>query len=243
MPSSEQDTYYLKKEGDDFFRRNFGGKEPPRLRPAKVNILEQIDALGVAGLAVLEYGCCYGDLLAVLAEQSAGRVCVGVEASVEALQFGRARYGSQVQFHHGTIADNALNQAGESRGRFDLVIVDDVFGWVSRETLYQSMANIDQALAEGGHLFIRDFYPMGKLKNRNHHVADAEVFNFKVPGSHASLFEASGLYEIVSQRTYVDQTEMSSTYQSARQFGTRWADTVLRKSSTGYYHPVERVKP
>jgi len=242
MPTSEQDNYYLEKEGDDFFRRNFSGKEPPRLRPAKVTILDQLDALGVAGGPALEYGCCYGDLLAVLGEQSAGRLCVGVEASLEAVKFGQARYGAQVQFHHGTIADNPLNQAPEFRGRFDLVIVDDVFGWVSRETLFQSIANIDQVLAEGGHLFIRDFYPVEKLKNRNHHVADAEVFNYKIPGSHARLFEWSGMYEIVSQRVYVDQTEMSAGYQSARAFGSRWADTVLRKSAHGYYQAVERAK-
>ena len=242
MQTSEQDRYYLRKEGDDFFRRNFGGKEPPRLRPAKVGIFEQIDALGIAGKAVLEYGCCYGDLLAVLAEQMPGRLCAGVEASHEALEFGRSRYGARVQFHHGTIADNPLNRAEDSRGRFDLVVVDDVFGWVSRETLFQSIASIDQVLAEGGHLFIRDFYPIEKLKNRNHHVADAEVFNYKIPGSHARLFEWSGMYEIVSQRVYVDQTEMSAGYQSARAFGSRWADTVLRKSAHGYYQLVERAK-
>ncbi len=242
MPTSEQDSYYLTREGDDFFRRNFGGKEPPRLRPAKVGIYEQIDALGIAGGAVLEYGCCYGDLLAVLAEQSPGRVCVGVEASLEAVTFGQARYGPRVQFHHGTIADNPLNRAAASARRFDLVVVDDVFGWVSRETLLQSIACIDQVLAEGGHLFIRDFSPIEKLKNRNHHVADVELFNYKIPGSHARLFETSGMYEIISQRIYVDRTEMSAGYQSAQQFGTRWADTVLRKSAGGYYQLVERAK-
>ena len=242
MTTSEQDNYYLKKEGDDFFRRNFGGKEPPRLRTAKVSIHEQIGALGIAGDAVLEYGCCYADLLAVLAEESPGRFCAGVEASLEAVKFGQARYGSKVEFHHGTIADNSLNRAPEFAGRFDLVIVDDVFGWVSRETLFQSIANINEVLKEGGHLFIRDFYPIEKIKNRNHHIADAEVFNYKIPGSHSRMFESSGLYEIISQHIFVDTTDMSAGYKSARKFGTRWADTVLRKDSTGYYQLVERLK-
>ena len=241
MRSSAQDDYYLTKEGDDYFQRNFGGKEPPRLRPAKIAIHEQITALGIAGAAVLEYGCCYGDLLAVLAEEKPGRLCVGIEASEGAAAFGRKLSGAAVQFHHGTIAANPVNSDPDFLGRFDLVVVDDVFGWVSRETLFQSLANIDQMLAEGGHLFIRDFYPIEKLKNRNHHIADAEVFNYKIPGSHARLFESSGLYEIVSQRIWVDQTPMSAGYKSNRQFGSRWADTVLRKSSTGYYQPVEKI--
>lgn len=240
MQRSAQDDYYLTKEGDDYFQRNFGGKEPPRLRMHKISIHEQIVELGVAGKAVLEYGCCYGDLLAVLAEEP-GRLCVGIEASSDAVAFGRRHYGEMVQFHHGTIAENPVNAAPEYRGRFDLVIVDDVFGWVSRETLFQSFANIDQMLAEGGHLFIRDFYPIEKLKNRNHHVADAEVFNYKIPGSHARLFENAGLYEIISQRIWIDKTPMSTTYKGNRQFGSRWADTVLRKSTTGYYQAVEKI--
>jgi len=241
MQTSEQDNYYLTKEGDAFFRRNFGGKEPPRLRAPKATILEQIDALNAGGKAVLEYGCCYGDLLAALSEQSPERLSVGVEASHEALELGRRLYGANVKFHHGTIADNDLNRRAEFQNRFDLVIVDDVFGWVSRETLFQSITNIDQMLAEGGHLFIRDFYPIEKLKNRNHHIADAEVFNYKIPGSHARLFEISGLYEIVSQRIYVEQASMFAGYKSERAFGSRLADTILRKSVTGYYQPVKGI--
>ena len=235
MKKSKQDTHYFEHEGDNFFKRNFAGKTPPQLRGPKVSILEQILSAGKSFPRVLEYGCNYGDLLNRFLELGVSTYCVGVEASSSAIAFGRELYADRVVFHHGTIAENPINQAGEARAEFDLIIVDDVFGWVSRETIFESVANIHGVLADGGLLFIRDFLPNGKAKNPNHHVADGSVFNFKVPGSHSTLFLASGSYEVVWQRTFMDQTSMSANYKSKREFESRWADTVLKKSLTGYF--------
>jgi SAM-dependent methyltransferase len=235
MKKSKQDQHYVEKEGDDFFSRNFEGKPAPDLRLNKKTILDQLLNLSPHYARVLEYGCNYGDLLNHLKSNGVSQECVGIEASRKAIQFGQNLYGDKVVFHQGTIATNPLNDAGDGIEPFDLVIVDDVFGWVSRETIFQSVANIDNAIREGGFLFIRDFFPNGKVKNANHHVKDGSVFNFKVPGSHTSIFLASGVYEVVSQKIFMDRSEMSSGYKSGREFESRWADTILKKSTTSYF--------
>lgn len=235
MKKSKQDQHYLDKEGDDFFTRNFLGKAAPELRKNKESILEQLLALGVPFPRTLEFGCNYGDLLNQLSKRGLADDCVGVEASRKAIEFGRSLYQGNVVFHQGTIADNPVNDDSDSISPFDLVIVDDVFGWISRETIFQSVTNIDNTVREGGYLFIRDFFPNGKVKNPNHHVSDGSVFNFKVPGSHASIFLAAGIYEVVSQKIFMDRSEMSSGYKSSREFESRWADTILRKSHSAFF--------
>lgn len=241
MKTSKQDNYYLEREGDDFFRRNYAGKKAPELRAAKQVILDHIKGSGVAFSKVLEYGCCYGDILAYFKRNGDAEECVGVEASQEAIDYGASLYDCDVRFVHGVIADNDVNRDPANAQHFDLVIVDDVFGWVSRETVMQSVANIDAMIADGGSLFIRDFYPDKRVRNRNHHVENDDVFNFKLPGSHASLFLASGMYEVVSQRVFYDDIGMSTAYVCDNQFNYRWVDVVLRKSVIDYFDESKKL--
>ncbi len=241
MKKSRQDQQYLTHEGDDFFRRNFAGRDLPVLRPNKTTILDEINASGIRYSRVLEYGCNYGDLLAYFRCEGLAEECRGVEASGAAVEFGRARYGEKVTFVQGTIADNDINTDDSLVGRFDLVIVDDVFSWVSRETLLHSAANIDNVLADGGHLFIRDFYPDKRVKNLNHHVADGSVYNYKVPGSHAGLFMATGMYEIRRQMIYYDDKGMSTDYKCDNPFNYRWTDTILQKSVRDYFSESKKL--
>lgn len=237
MKESEQDATYRRPggEGDAFFERNRPQGEVPPLRPHKATIVARLARSGIRPDAVLEYGCNYGDMLHHFLEMWPGVECYGIEASPRAVAFGRDLYGERVKLVDGTIADNPLAGDPCYTTYFDLVIVDDVFCWISRETLYQSVANIDDAVSDGGFLFIRDFYPDARVRNPNHHVPEGSVHCHKVPGSHAGLFTASGIYEIVQQDIYLDTTEMSANYQSNRPFESRWADTLLRKSYAGHF--------
>lgn len=241
MKQSRQDEEYLKREGDDFFNRNFAGKELPELRSNKVVILDEIGQSRIAFKRVLEYGCNYGDILARFLDLGMAEECVGVEASAAAVEFGRSRYGGKVDLRQGTIADNPVNAEEGNAGRFDLIIVDDVFSWVSRETLLQSMANIDSVLADGGHIFIRDFWPDRRVKNQNHHVKDGSVFNYKLPGSHAQILIAMGCYEIQWQKIWYDDIGMSTDYKCDNSFNYRWTDVILRKSVGGYFNESKKT--
>jgi hypothetical protein len=116
-----------------------------------------------------------------------------------------------------------------------------VFGWVSRDTLFQSLANIDSMVKNDGYIFIRDFYPDRRIKNRNHHVTNTEIYNFKIPYSHGSLFIASGMYEIVFQKIYYDDIGISTSYKCDNTFNYRWTDMILQKSISNYYNESKKV--
>lgn len=234
MKSARQDEVYLQQEGDAFFDRNIKSLQFEGLRPGKRKILAFIEAAQIKPRRVLEYGCNVGDLLAHFAGQPGCESAVGVEVSQKAIDEGRRRFGTAIRLERGTIADNAVNGDGGNAGGFDLVVIDDVFCWVSRPTLLQSVANVDDMVADGGYLFIRDFYPKEQVANRNHHVSSGDVFCFKVPGSHTGIFLATGLYQIVSQAIYDDVQMSLSKFASGRRFEQRWADTILQKSSVGY---------
>lgn len=234
MKTSIQDRRYLEVEADDFFVRNFSNADPTTLRPPKRRIVAQLDACGITPKKILEYGCNYGDLLAHYGERE-GALAYGVEPSAQAVAFGKRAYGERVTLYQGTMADNPLALDPRFHDFFDLVIVDDVFCWVSRETLFQSIANLDEMLAPGGHLFVREFAPLANRRNRNHHIDQGDVFCFKPRGPHSTIFTASGCYEIVWQEISMDRCDAWLTRAGADAFEARWADTLLRKSYVDYF--------
>lgn len=232
MQPPPQDRHYLDEEADAFFERNRARFDASALRPSKRVIVEQLDAAGIRPRRVLEYGCNYGDLLAHYAARDAE--CHGVEPSAKAIAFGRERLGDGFTLHRGTIADNPVNAEPANRGRFDLVVIDDVLCWVSRPTLFQSIANVDAMLADGGHLFLREFFPLASTRNRNHHVEGAEVWCYKPAGPHYAMFTASGTYQLVSQRVEIDGDDAWAE-RTGGAFESRWSNAVLRKSFDGYF--------
>ena len=181
-------------------------------------------------------------LLFYLKKSQGIQECVGVEASNEAIIFGKQKFGDSVDIVNGTIANNNMNDDPKFENYFDLIIIDDVFGWVSRETLFESISNIDNVLKDGGFLFIRDFYPDKRSKTKNHHVQDSLVFNFKIPHSHASVFLASGMYEIQWQKVFFDNLGISTSYKSDNPFHYRWIDVILRKSNGEYFEESKQVR-
>ena len=93
MIVSEQDNYYLQVEGDSFFERNFKNKDLPELRIGKQVILENIQKSKIEFNNVLEYGCCYADLLALFKTKYNKNV-IGVEASAQAIEFCKTKYNN-----------------------------------------------------------------------------------------------------------------------------------------------------
>jgi len=241
MKESKQDEYYLTTEGDNFFERMKKIANISSLRDNKVVIYSAIKESGINYESVLEYGCNYGDLLYQMISDKNAKKCIGIEASTQAVKFGSEKYGDAITLIKGTIANNEINSSSEYNGFFDLIMIDDVFGWVSRETILQSIANIDAVLKDGGFVFIRDFYPDKRVKNLNHHVSDESVYNYKVPGSHASIFGATGMFEVQWQKIYFDNTGMSTDYKCDNHFNYRWTDVILKKSTKDYFNESKKV--
>ena len=242
MKNSKQYDYYLKIEGNSFFQRNFKDKEVPVLRPTKQVIYDELKQSNIKFNRVLEYGGNYGDLLNYLKKNENVDEAICIDTSNDALDFGNQNYGDSIKFFHGTIADNKINNDPNFQNFFDLIIIDDVFGWVSRETLFQSISNIDNILADGGFLFIRDFCPDKRIKNQNHHVEEGFVYNYKVPNSHASVFLSSGIYEIEWQKVFFDNIGMSTNYKSDDRFIYRWTDIILKKSYSENFSEIKQIK-
>jgi SAM-dependent methyltransferase len=233
---SAQDRHYLEVEGDAFFARNFADADPSILRPGKRRIAEAIEAAGVVPKRVLEFGCNYGDLLEHYAREHSAEA-IGVEASGAAVAFGRKAYGDCIRLEHGTLADNAISADEAARASFDLVVVDDVLCWVSRETLLQSIANIDAAISDGGFLFLREFLPLANQRNRNHHVdpSQADVYCYKPAAPHYKIFTATGTYEVIWQQVWMDRQDGWLKREGRDAFESRWSDVVLRKSYSDYF--------
>lgn len=234
MKRSHQDRTYLESEADNFFERCQGDTDPSELRPYKREIVERLTSAGVTPRRMLEYGCNYGDLLAHYAREHGTEAC-GVEPSSRAVELGQSAYGDLVDLRVGTIADNSLNEEPGTSGRFDLIVVDDVFCWVSRETIFQSVANIDNSLCDGGFLYIREFFPLHQRRNVNHHVESGDVFCYKPRGPHMDMFTASGVYEVVWQQVDLDRSDSWVAGGAQSAFESRWSTVVLRKSLTDYF--------
>ena len=102
---------------------------------------------------VFEVGCHIGDLLNYAGQLFDSKKRVGVEPSQMAVRQGRNLFPKN-DYIIGVVAELTENVNFIS----DLTIVNDVFCWISRETLFQSINNIDRTLKVGGRLLIRDFY-------------------------------------------------------------------------------------
>tara|TARA_Y100000310_G_scaffold333621_1_gene411548 strand:- start:6249 stop:6980 length:732 start_codon:yes stop_codon:yes gene_type:complete len=242
LKKSKQDEYYLNSEGDNFFKRNFANKEIPDLRLNKKIIYDEIKESGISYKRVLEFGGNYGDLLYNMKQNNDAVECFNVEASKDAIEFGQKNFQDSVNFVHGTIANNDITNNEKFENYFDLIIIDDVLDWVSRETIFQSVTNIDNLLKDGGFIFIRDFYPDKNTKNQNHHVKNGFVYNFKVKNSHAGVFLASGIYQIEWQKIFFDKIGFSTNYKSDNLFNYRWTDVILRKSYSGFFSESKQLK-
>jgi SAM-dependent methyltransferase len=234
MKTSSQDLHYLTVESDAFHERNHGAADPSRLRDHKREILAHLNKAGVKPKRMLEFGCAYGDLLNHYAAEH-GTDAFGIEPSAKAVELGNRSYPGKMKLIQGTIADNPVSADEANNGSFDLVIVDDVFCWVSRETLFQSIANIDALLADNGFLYIKEFLPLHQSRNPNHHVSELDVFCYKPRGPHMAMFTASGVYEVVYQEITLDAGDGWVQRQGKPPFESRWSNVVLRKSLNDYF--------
>jgi len=242
LKQSRQDEYYLNTEGNNFFQRNFANKKIPELRLSKKVIYDEIKESEIPYKTVLEFGGNYGDLLFNMKKNNDAEECYNIEASEDAIEFGKENFKDQINFIHGTIANNQIVNDKKFENYFDLIIIDDVFGWVSRETIFQSITNIDNLLKEGGHIFIRDFYPDKNTKNQNHHIEDGSVYNFKVKNSHAGIFLETGIYEIEWQKIFFDKIGISTSYKCDNMFNYRWTDVILKKSYSEFFIESKQIK-
>jgi len=180
---ANQEAKFLEKEGNAWFERNKKALYDPE-KLEKDLVLQLIKDAEIKPQRVLEIGCSNGYRLGQIEEKYRCH-CVGLDPSLEAINDGKKLYPN-VQFKQGFMADLPVE------GVFDLVIIHFVFHWVSREVLLKSIAEADRVVSNSGFLIIGDFLPDHPMKNHYHHLAEGEVYTYKL--DYANLFVSSGFY-------------------------------------------------
>ena len=128
----------MQLEADQFFDRNkYDFDKLPIKKQSLIDfykpILEKCDLE-----AVLEVGCHIGDLLNYIGQSFNCEKLYGIEPSEKVVTTGRDLY-KNIEFINGVLSDDKLLQMPE----VDLAVVNDVFCWISRETIFKSICNLD----------------------------------------------------------------------------------------------------
>lgn len=226
MKISKQDNYYLDVEADAFLERNrYDFKQLPEKKKKFVQSFEE-RLIDRKVSNVLEIGCHIGDLLNYTVESLKANAGFGIEPSGTAVDVGNRQFGKKCRLFKGVAGDDKIFSSIPS---CDLVLINDVFCWISRETIFQSVSNIDDRISDGGYLLIRDFLPDKRIRNHNRHAGDNPIYCHKIPGSHASIFIQSGNYQIVQSQVFVDDGKELSATDEYDYMENRWIDILLKK--------------
>ncbi len=179
---------------------------------------------------VLEIGCSNGWRLSKIKEEFSCQ-CFGIDPSQEAIRDGKVRY-PKIELYHG-IASQLPVLPVET---FDLVIVNFVFHWISRELLFKSVATIDSLTANNGFLIVGDFLPDYACRTPYHHLPNKELYTYKL--DYAEIFLSTALYTRASLTTFDhdNKNEFSNIPSNRRGFVS-----LLRKSMTEFY-PVLKMQ-
>jgi len=195
-----QEIIFFNKEGDAWFNRNVKtlGKNFENDFPLKL-----IEILNIKPTRVLDVGAANGYRLAEIANRFKSEKYVAIEPSQEAIKDGQKKFPF-IQFRRGLICDLSLQDNEE----FDLVIVNFVFHWISRNKLFRSVSKLDRAIADSGYLILGDFLPDVPTKIKYHHLPEDEVYTYKQ--DYTEIFLSSGLYTSIAQLTYDHDTHSLS---------------------------------
>jgi SAM-dependent methyltransferase len=208
----KQDDHFLQYEGNNWYKRNSEHLSLTEDKP-----LQLIDLYALQPRRVLEVGASNGYRLAALHERFGSEVHA-VEPSEQAIAAGRERYPF-IDFQHATA--EAMDVEPRS---FDLVIVQYVLHWIDRDSLLQSIANIDASLEWGGYLVLGDFQVAPRLKRRYHHIREQEVFTYKQ--QYRDIFLSTGCYREVALLGYNHDEKSLSGDSTLNTYG---AVSLLRK--------------
>lgn len=179
---SSQNDVFFNGEGDAYYRRNKDIDETSIDRPLQM--------IPEPPTRVLDIGCSLAYRLAAIRKKY-GCECVGIDPSQQVVEEEGKKY-PDITFIRSFAHDIPIEKP------FDLVIAQLVFTWISRETLLQSVAEIDRLTSK--YLIIGDFHPPKPIKRKYHHVQDGSVWSYKQ--DYTQLFLSTGLYKVVKQEIY-----------------------------------------
>jgi trans-aconitate methyltransferase len=215
-----QDEVFSRSEGDSWFGRN---RDALQACDPDVDLpLRLLQLYGLRPLSVLEVGAANGARLAAIHRMTGART-LAVEPSAQAIQDGHANFPF-VTFVRGTVDAVPLHES------YDLVIVNFVFHWVDRLTLFRSVAEVDRLVCDGGFLIVGDFQPANRLRVPYHHLQDGGIYTYKQ--DYAEQFRSSGLYHPVGMLTAHHATKQLDPNVAENERIGAW---LLRKDLRSHY--------
>jgi len=198
-----------------------------RLRSHKQEVLDFLDSSipSLYNLRVLEVGCFIGDLLSYLRDDRSCQVS-GIESSQLAVEYALTSFNLPLEHNHFL----ASSLCTDDTHQYDLIILDDILGWLDHSCILQHLALVDKVLAPEGYIYIRDYVPPSSFKVRNHHVHESDIFSYKMQGGHKTFFLNTGFYLPIKEAV-----RNSDSYQrspSSNPVNSLWSDTLLQKTTS-----------
>jgi SAM-dependent methyltransferase len=218
-----QERLFLSGEGDAYFKRNLQAIHMPKPWTTDPG-LRMLREQRLRPRRMLDLGCSNGWRCAAI-RQRYGCQCLGVDPSRKAISAGRKQF-PDVRFRRGVL-DNLPLRPGET---YDLVIVNYVLHWVSRQTLLKALAEIDRSVADGGYLILGDFLPDQPTRVVYHHLPKGLVYTYKL--DYAQIFLDTGLYRTIRRRVFDHHTHRPGKSIPPHR---RAVCTLLKKSTQSYY--------
>ena len=215
----KQEDVFLKKEGDNYFKRNHSVLNDHTYPDPVLYLAKQY---GLKAKNILDIGCSNGSKLSELIAVTGGKG-TGVEPGAKAISDGKKRF-PHLTFKRGIVSKLPI------KGKFDIVTLFYVLHWVSREEIFKAIAEIDRVVKDGGYLIIGDFDPDFPTKIKYHHLPSEEVYTYKL--DYARIFEETGLYHAVARNTF---THVQNTFDADLAAGNRGVVTLLKKSLEGHF--------
>jgi trans-aconitate methyltransferase len=201
----KQALVWQKKEADNWFKRNknsLGSKEDL--------IMFIIELYKIKPKKVIEIGCSNGYRLSKIHEKYGSRV-VGIEPSQKALKDGKKKWPF-IKFINGMCESFSLKE------KVDLVIINFVFHWISRQNLLECFSRIDKIVENNGYIIIGDFGTENSFKRKYHHLKDKEIFTYKQ--EYQNLLKTSRLYREIAMLKFNHDTGEITSHIDDNDMGT-----------------------
>lgn len=179
-------TQLLKKEADNYFKRNI--KKLSSQNFDNNFTLESLEICKIKPKKILEIGCFNGYRLEQLRKYYVNKKkqvdCFGIDLSKLAINDGNKKFPKIRLYERSSL--NLLNM----KHKFDLIICDFLY-LLDRELIFEQFDQIFKSLNKGGYLLISDFEPLFPHFNINNKKKN--FFSFKV--NYSNFLLSSNLFK------------------------------------------------
>lgn len=222
--SNNQKNVFLETEANDWFARN--RKIIDEYKGNEDAVVNMVNRYSLGNSNVLEIGASAGHKLNYLKQHYQCNVC-GVEPSLQAIDYGKVKYG----FSNEELVQATADEMGFFKeNQFDVVIVGFVFYVIDRGLLLKVAAEINRILKNGGSLIIVDFFSAIPQRNVYHHLPNQNMYSYKQ--DYGDLFIASRTFFPIAKDTLNHELK---SYCANDDFYNKYCVSLLKKSVDGAY--------